>query len=80
MTENMVLKKYFLGRVFHSESDDDDDGDEHDIFKHKLAKALACIGIKPSTFHSLVVANKLDDVEKLVKKSMLQITEEFQSR
>ena len=70
--------------MFHANSDSDDsDGEVNHAdkaYRVRLTKALACLGVKPSSFHALVVANKYDEVEELLKESMITTTQEFQSR
>lgn len=48
--------------------------------KAKLTKALACLGVKPSTFHSLVTQRKLKDLETLLRDALAEITGRFHDR
>ena len=50
------------------------------VAKTKLARALACLGVKPSTFQALVGQKNYDEVELILKDAMIQITSDFQDR
>ena len=43
----------------------------------ELSRALAALGIKPATFHSLVIRNQIEELKILLDSSMKQRTENF---
>ena len=65
-----------------SDSDDSDGEVNHadKAYRLRLTKALACLGVKPSSFNALVVDDKYDDVEELLKEHLINTTHEFQHR
>ena len=44
------------------------------------ARALAVLGIKPSTFHSLHYGGKTKKLQKLLEKALIERTEDFHQR
>ena len=70
--------------MFQTTSDSDDsDGEVNHVdkaYRLRLTKALACLGVKPSSFNALVVVDKYDDVEELLKEHLINTTHEFQHR
>ena len=66
----------FQVHEFHAETDSEEEEPDHEkAQKLKLAHALACMGIKPSNFHSLVVLDKYDLIEELLKKAHVTMNE-----
>ena len=70
--------------VFHTNNDSDDSDGEINhgdkAYRLRLTKALACLGVKPSNFNALVVVDKYDEVEQLLKEHLIRTTHEFQHR
>ena len=46
----------------------------------ELARALAVLGVKPSTFHSLHLGGKTDKVKKLLEKALMRCTNDYRDR
>ena len=70
MPDNKMLT--FSVTRFHA-AKDEETGNVNDIFKEELSHALGCMRIKPSLFHSLVVAKKYDSIEGVLKKYLCSI-------
>ena len=75
---------FFSVHVFHTNNDSDDSDGEINhgdkAYRLRLTKALACLGVKPSNFNALVVVDKYDEVEQLLKEHLIRTTHEFQHR
>lgn len=76
----------YLSWAFSDQKEDDKEEELEDAQTRKrrlnceLAKALAVLGVKPSTFHSLHYGGKRKKVKKLLEKHLMERTKDANER